>query len=196
MPAAQTFNQTPKLLQASWSEWMGVVRRFARHGIHASEYSRQHYRELHAALQRYIDKSLAEMSTDARVLQGMRELSSPWPSVESLAGADKKLLADLLSRCNAVQKASAHAPASPRRYVTAITLPLVLTLAVAVVVLSPEISRRILKLLPVNSDYPITGFLRTLLRNARELQHDILIICVASAVMMVTWLVFRPPGRY
>jgi hypothetical protein len=196
MSATQTVNQTQKLLQASWNEWTGVVRRFARQGMHSGEYSRQHYRDLHSTLQQHIDKSLVDMSTDAGVLQGMKELSSPWPSVESLASADKKLLADLLSRCNAVQKAPAHTPASPRRYFTAITLPLVLMLAAAVVILSPEISREILELLPVNSDYAITGFLRTLLRNARELQYDILVICVASAVMMVTWLVFRPPGRY
>lgn len=196
MTPMQTKSQTPKLLQASWTEWTSVVRRFARYGVHTGEYNRQHYRQLHSRLQSCIDRALDEMSADAGVLQGMKLLSAPWPSVDSLASADKKLLNDLINRCNALQNSITYTPVAPRRRYAVTTLAMLLFLTAITLLLSREINHSFLEQRPGGPTHSITDFLRNQLSNANEWQQGLLILCVSAAVVMFTWLVFRPPGRY
>jgi hypothetical protein len=132
---------------------------------------------------------------EAHVLNGMKELSAPWLSVDALASADKKLLKDLMDRCTAIQKTWAIAPESPRRWPTMAAFML-LFLVMFAVVLAPEIHRGVVERLPVDTGYSVAGWLRTFSRNRPALQQGMLIVSVAAAVMMTTWLVFRPPGRY
>ncbi|MEI7698577.1 MAG: hypothetical protein WCK86_02170 [Planctomycetia bacterium] len=195
MSLTQTELETDKLLRASWNEWATVVNRFACHAVQKSEYSQERYRALYSSLQTHIERSLEEMTIEAHVLNGMKELSAPWLSVDALASADKKLLKDLTDRCTAIQKTWATAPESPRRWPKTAVLVL-LFLAMFAVVLAPEINRGIIERLPADSGYSLAGWLRTFSRNRPALQQGILIFSVASAVMMTTWLVFRPPGRY
>lgn len=195
MSLTQAEIETDKLLRASWNEWAKVVNRFAYHGVQKSEYSQEQYRALYSDLQNHIARSLERMTMEAHVLNGMKELSAPWLSVDALASADKKLLRDLMDRCTAIQKTWASAPESPRRWPTTVAFVL-LFLAMFAVVLAPEINRGIIERLPVDSGYSVAGWLRTFSRNRPALQQGMLIVSVAAAVMMTTWLVFRPPGRY
>lgn len=196
MSPTQTESHNHELLLASWTAWTSVVRRFALHGVHSGEYSRQRYHNLHSSLQTHIDRALDEKSTEANVLHGMKQLSAPWPSVDALASADRKLLKDLMDRCTAIQKTLDQAHESSRRPYTLTALAMLLLLAVFAALMSPGISHNILQRLPSEPVHAFPGFLRTLLRNGPELQHGLLIVCASATVLMITWLVFRPPGRY
>ena len=195
MSLTQAEIQSDNLLRASWTEWAKVIDRFACHGVQKSDYSQEQYRALYSRLQNHIAQSLEQMTMEAHVLNGMKELSAPWLSVDALASADKKLLKDLTDRCTAIQKTWAIVPESSRRWPTMAAFVL-LFLAIFAVVLAPEIHRGIVERLPADTGYSVAGWLRTLSRNRPALQQGILIFSVASAVMMTTWLVFRPPGRY
>lgn len=195
MSLSQIESPAMKLLQASWNEWTNVVRRFARHAVHSAEFSRQGYRELYFRLQGHIDQSLEDMPADGGVLRGMKELSAPWPSLDSLATADKKLLQDLLDRCAAIQKTWSGAGGTPARRHTTAVVALLLVLAVFAVGLFLMVTQRIPERLRVDPEFPFAGLLRTVVRGGWNLRSGIPIVCVAAVVMMITWLVFRPPRR-
>lgn len=195
MSLSEVKSPAPNLLQASWNEWTNVVRRFARHGVHTAEFSRQGYRELHSRLQGDIDRSLEEMTVDAGVLRGMKELSAPWPSLDSLAMADRKLLQDLLDRCAAIQKtwSGAGRAASHRRTTAAVALLLFLAVFAAALLLM--VTQRNPDRLRVDIQFPFAGLLRTVFGGGWNLRSGIPAVCVAVVVALITWMVFRPPRR-
>ncbi|MFM7058303.1 MAG: hypothetical protein ACKO2P_15405 [Planctomycetota bacterium] len=198
MVCRQTSSSALPTLQASWQEWMGILSRFARHGVHTGEFSRQGYRELHARLQGAIDRSLEEMTADVCVLRSMQELSAPWPSLESLAVADRKLLQDLLDRCAALQQTwggVSDGAAHGRKTATGVALRL-LSLAVCVAGILLLVTRRMPGEMSLDARLPFAGVLRTLMRGSWDLQSGIAVACVGVVVVMITWLVFRPPRRY
>lgn len=195
MSLSQIESPAAKLLQASWNEWTRIVSRFARHGVHEAEFSRQGYRELHARLQGCIDRSLEELTADAVVLRGMKELSAPWASLDSLATADKKLLQDLLVRCAAIQKTWGVAGGAPARRRTTAAVTLLLFLAVFAAALFLMVTQRIPDRLRVDVQFPFAGLLRTVFGGGWNLQSGIPFVCVAVVVSLITWMVFRPPRR-
>jgi hypothetical protein len=196
MSLIQTDSESTLQLQASWKEWTRVVCRFARHGVHTAEFSRQGYCRLHASLQEAIDRSLESMTGDVCVLRSMKELSAPWVSVDSLAAADRKLLQDLGERCIAVQKTwGGAAEAAPQGRKTALVAVL-LVLAASVAGILLVVTRGSPDGFPLDARLPFAGLLRTLVRGGWILQSGIPIACAAVVVMVITWLVFRPPGRY
>jgi hypothetical protein len=195
MSLTRTDSETPEMLRAAWNEWAKVVHRFAYHGVRRGDYSQELYGALHSGLQKHIERSLEEMTMEPHVLKGMKDLSAPWLSIDALANADKKLLKDLTDRCTAIQKTWSSVPESPRYWRTTALL-LLLFLGIFALVLAPEINRSILERLPVDSGYSVAGWIQTVSRHRAAFQNGILIFTVAAAVMMTTWLVFRPPGRY
>jgi len=195
MSLSQIESPAAKLLQASWNEWTRIVSRFARHGVHEAEFSRQGYRELHARLQGCIDRSLEELTADAVVLRGMKELSAPWASLDSLATADKKLLQDLLVRCAAIQKTWSGAGGVPARRRSTAVVALLLFLFVFAAAVFLMVTQRIPDRLRVDVQLPFSRLLRTVFGGGWNLQSGIPLVCVAVVVALITWMVFRPPRR-
>lgn len=195
MSLSQIESPAAKLLQASWNEWTRIVGRFARHGAHEAEFSRQSYRELHARLQGCIDGALEELTADVGVLRGMKDLSAPWPSLDSLAMADKKLLQDLLGRCAAIQKTWSGAGGVPARRRTNSVVALLLFLFVFAAAVFLMVTQRIPDRLRVDVQLPFSRLLRTVFGGGWNLQSGIPLVCVAVVVSLITWMVFRPPRR-
>lgn len=93
-------------LRQGLQQWTAIVRRFMR-GRGAKLHIRQEaYRKLHDRLVEACRSQAgdAERAEDYRLFWKLGEMIRPWVTLESLAGANREVLADLLIRCEQAEQ--------------------------------------------------------------------------------------------
>ena len=187
--------QTSRMLRIAWAEWLGIVQRFANQGCGRHDVSSELYRSLYSGLQQRIEQSRGEGTLDPTQLKLMRDLSEPWISVESLASADRKLLEELARRCSAVHPDWRSSERQKndhfsRRSVMLLCGVLLAGLAGLVV------WQGLLDWSSLDVADALLAWARNIRRNHTVFHSGLLILAATISILTVTWMVFRPPGRY
>lgn len=187
--------EASRMLRVAWGEWVRIVQRFASQGYGRHDVSSDFYRSLYSSLQQRIEQSQVEGTLDAEQLKLMRDLSEPWINVESLASADRKLLEQLTGRCSAVHPD--WRPSGSHKHDHISRRSVVLYGAVLLAGLAGlAIWQGLLEWSSIDAANSVLAWARSIRRNYSLVHSGLLILAATISILTVTWMVFRPPGRY
>lgn len=188
-------SKTSRMLRVAWADWLRIVQRFASHGCGRHDVSSEFYRSLHSSLQQRIEQSQVEGTLNAEQLKLMRDLSEPWISVESLASADRKLLEELTKRCSAVHPDWRSSGRQEHDHFSTRSVMLLCGGLLAGLV-GLAVWQGMLDWSSLDVTDSLLAWARNIRRNHTVFHSGLLILAATISILTVTWMVFRPPGRY
>ena len=187
--------ETSRMLRVAWGEWLRIVQRFAGQGCGRHEVNSEFYRSLYCRLQQRIEQSQIEGTLDAEQLKLMRNLSEPWITVESLVSADRKLLEELTGRCSAVHPDWRSSGFQEHIHFSRSSVMLFCGVLLAGLA-ALAIWQGLLDLSSLDVTDSLLAWVRDIRRNHSMVHSGLLILAATISILTVTWMVFRPPGRY
>ncbi|MEN9554330.1 MAG: hypothetical protein RLZZ232_616 [Planctomycetota bacterium] len=187
--------ETSRMLRVAWGEWLRIVQRFAGQGCGRHDVSGEFYRSLYSSLQQRIEQSQVEGTLDAEQLKLMRDLSEPWITVESLASADRKLLEELTGRCSAVHPDWRSYGFQERKHFSRSSVIMFCGVLLAGLA-GLAIWQGLLDWSSLDVTDSLLEWVRNIRRNHAMVHSGLLIMAATISILAVTWMVFRPPGRY
>lgn len=182
-------------LRHCWTEWTAMVRLFADRKVRRGEIRQESYQVIHSTLQEVLEDSSIAEAVDGELLNQMKNLSSPWINVDALANAEKPILKDLVTRCDALELAWSGRPAGTSSYFTGILLSLIFV-SVFALVLGQDLWSDVYAMLFDGPGGKVPQWLRAVERNRNEVRSWTLGGSLAVAIAFVSWFVFRPPRSY